>query len=39
MARCFCFSLDNVVLAFSQGFKTRKLKPFQINEVDSQKTQ
>ena len=39
MARYFCFSPDNVVIAFSQGFKTRELKPFQINEVDSQKTQ
>ena len=39
MARYFCFSPDNVVIAFSQGFKTRELKPFQINDVDSQKTQ
>ena len=37
MARYFCFSPANVVIAFSQGSKTRELKPFQINEVDNQK--
>ena len=36
MARYYCFSPDNVVIAFSQGSKTRELKPFQINEVDNQ---
>ena len=37
MARYFCFSPDKVVIAICQGFKTREVKPFQINEVDSQK--